>query len=181
MPRKVSDEYKAKQRTAIQLARQALQRKYGVVGHDIAEVRMEIENIYGPMTDDNWRAWLRKVQASSDKSLPPGVCSSITRHLLRCNAMRLQGNQLGSPTKQIRCEALAEVALNMAESQIDDWLSEYRHIPEQMSPIELEQRIRILTMQTYSPRHLRRFGIRRRKPVYFRSEVIAILERINCA
>lgn len=176
-----TEHHKEKQKDAIAAARSFLQRVLGVAQVSAAEVRGEVEAIYGPLTDDTWYRWCRKVDAAADALLGPGMLSTVTRHLLRCNALSLSGNKAGSAKKQIRMDALAYLAVNMSEVSVDEWLASFAHIPDKMSATEIEERIRSQKIRQYSPRHLRRNGIRRRKPVYYKPEIVQILKRFDCA
>ena len=181
MPINRTENHEETQKDAIAAARSSLQQVLGVAQVSAAEVRGEVEAIYGPLTDDTWYRWCRKVDAAADAPLGPGMFSTITRHLLRCNAVSLCGNRAGSAKKQIRRDALAYLAVTMSEVSVDDWLASFSHVPEEMSAAELEERIRSQRIRQYSPRHLRRNGIRRRKPVYHKPEIVQILKRFNCA
>ena len=176
-----TEHHEEQQKDAIAAARANLQHRLGVVRISAIRVRSEVESIYGDVTDDTWYRWCRKVDAAADAPLGPGMLSTVTRHLLRCNALSLSGNKAGSAKKQIRRDALAYLAVNMSEVSVDEWLASFSHIPDKMSAAEIEERIHLQKIRQYSPRHLRRNGIRRRKPVYYKPEIVQILKRFDCA
>jgi hypothetical protein len=176
-----TEDYEKRQKDEIAAARAYLQQRLGVVRVSAADVRGQVENIYGNLTDDTWYRWCRKVDAAADAPLGPETFSTVTRHLLRCNALSLSGNEAGLAKKQIRRDALAYLAVNMSEVSVDEWLTSFSHIPDKMSAAEIEERIHLQKIRQYSPRHLRRNGIRRRKPVYYKPEIVQILKRFNCA